>query len=99
MKFLIFLFTLQIIFSYLQFPFTIKKNEKYNDPEAYIKQYQHNNITITLSLGTPIQNLPINLKLQKYPFFISSYQTDLPIEKFNENKSSSFEEIEKKKNI
>ena len=97
MKLLIFLLTLQIIFSYLQFPFTIKKNEKYNDPEAYIKQYQHNNITITLSLGTPIQNLPINLKLQKYPFFISSYQTDLPIEKFNENKSSSFEEIEKKK--
>ena len=91
--------TLKIILSQIIFPFKIKTNENINDPEEYIKIYQNNNITIELNLGTPNQKLPIYLKLQKYPFSISSSKTNLPIETFKENESNSLEIISKEENF
>ena len=90
--------SLKIILSQITFPFTIKTNENINDPKEYIKIYQNNNITIELNLGTPYQKLPIYLKLQKYPFSISSSKTILPIEKFNESNSTSLEILSKEEN-
>ena len=71
-NFILILIFLKIILSQIIFPFTIKTNENINDPEEYIKIYQHNNITLDLNLGTPYQKLPIYLKLKQYPLEILS---------------------------
>ena len=96
-NFILILIFLKIILSQIIFPFTIKTNENINDPEEYIKIYQHNNITLDLNLGTPYQKLPIYLKLKQYPFSISSSNTNLPIETFKEKESSTLEILSKEK--
>lgn len=76
--------------SYITIPFQIKLKNSLT-PENLMLTLQNNIILTNITLGTPPQNLEINIKMRKTPFYISGYYCrKLNISYFNEIKSKTF---------
>ena len=71
--------------NYLIFPF--QKSSKVN--HIYPDNLLQNDLEITLKIGTPSQNVNLNLRSNLYTFFITSSNVNLPFPTFNEKNSKS----------
>ena len=78
--------------SYIIYPF--KKSTKENKP--YPENLLQNDLEVTLQIGTPPQNIDMNLRSKIYTFFVASSEVNLPYKTFNEKESSSLVKISKK---
>ena len=78
--------------SYIIYPF--KKSTKENKP--YPENLLQNDLEVTLQIGTPPQNIDMNLRSKIYTFFVASSEVNLPYKTFNEKESSSLVIISKK---
>ena len=90
--FLIFLYSIFFFFSYqksnqnyLIFPFKKSTKVKNIFPDNLLQ----NDLEITLKIGTPSQNVNLNLRSNLYTFFITSSNVNLPFPTFNEKNSKS----------
>jgi hypothetical protein len=80
--------------SYIKIPFEKKYKEKITE-DNYIDSLLNSKLICELEIGTPNQNLPLTLKLNQYPTYISSSQIKNPnIIKFDEMKSSSYKKLQ-----
>ena len=71
--------------SYIIYPFQKSTKEKNIYPENLLQ----NDIEITIKIGTPPQNINLNLRSKVYTFFISSTKANLPYPAFNESSSTT----------
>ena len=84
--FIIYLFYIKGSFqTYIIYPFKKSIKEKKIFPENLLQ----NDLEITLKIGTPPQNVDLNLRSKVYPFFISSTKVRLSYPTFNETLSTS----------
>ena len=85
--------------NYIKIPFKRTYKEKLTK-NNYIYNLLNSELTFNISIGNPIQKIPINIKLNKYAIFISSSSIKEPkdIIKYNEKNSSSYEKISNKIN-
>ena len=71
--------------SYIIYPF--KKSTK--QIKLYPQNLLQNDLEITIEIGTPPQNIDLNIRFQYYTFFIASLKTNLSFPVFNESNSKS----------
>ena len=71
--------------SYIVYPFKKTTKEKKLYPENLIQ----NDLEIILEIGTPPQNINLNIRSKAYTFFISSTETKLPFQVFNATNSKT----------
>ena len=90
-KILFFVLLISISSRTIFLPFKRNFFEELNSTNLMSQLYE-NNIYIILKVGTPIQEVPLYLKLNQYPSFILTRNENA---KFNENKSSTFQFLEK----
>ena len=92
--FIIHLFSLFKYFnSYLLFPIFSKENPELN----YIENLINSSIYTNISIGTPIQTIPMNIKLDDKYFYISG--NEISIHNYEENKSLSLNKKESQRNF
>ena len=89
----------KIIFSQIKIPFKNNIDFSTLTSENFINKLSNMNITSYLSLGTPFQTLPFNIKLSNYHLICLSNNSSLGKKfiSFEENKSSSFQPFDKGK--
>ena len=68
-----------------------KKSTK--EKKIYPENLLQNDLEITIPIGTPPQNIDLNLRSKVYPFFITSSKVDLPYKTFNETQSKTLIKI------
>ena len=86
----IFIIQFIFIFSNIQFQFK-RKLLKDLTSDNIIQNLIINNMNIIFKIGTPQQEIPVTIKLQHYPFYIISNQTnETQLKLFQEKLSSSF---------
>ena len=71
--------------SYIIYPFTKSTKE----PKLYPENLLQNDLEISLKIGTPPQNINLNLRSKAYTFFVSGNEVKLPYPTFNELNSST----------
>ena len=92
--FIIYLFSLFKYFnSYLLFPIFSKENPELN----YIENLINSSIYTNISIGTPIQTIPMNIKLDDKYFYISG--NEISIHNYEEKKSLSLNKKESQRNF
>ena len=89
----------KIIFSQIKIPFKNNIDFSTLTSENFINKLSNMNITSYLSLGTPFQTIPFNIKLSNYHLICLSNNSSLGKKfiSFEENKSSSFQPFDKGK--
>ena len=78
--------------SYIVYPFRKSKKEIKSYPEDLIQ----NDLEVTIEIGTPPQEIDLNLRSKVYAFFVSSSDLNLPYTTYNEHKSKSFINLSKR---
>ena len=86
---ILFLFIKSSLQAYVIYPFKKSTKEKKIYPENLLQ----NDLEITIPIGTPPQNIDLNLRSKVYPFFITSSKVDLPYKTFNETQSKTLIKI------
>ena len=82
--FIFYLFNIkQTLQSHVIYPFKKSKKEQKIYPENLLQ----NDLEITLKIGTPPQNIYLNLRSKVYTFFVTSSEVNLPYPTFNESNS------------
>ena len=71
--------------SYIIYPFKRSSKQIKLFPENLLQ----NDLEITIEIGTPPQNIDLNIRFQTYTFFITSLKTNLSFPVFNESNSTS----------
>ena len=84
--------------NYFSFPFYTNITNQNITKENIIDILSDNKIYIELSIGTPIQKIPVYLKLTQFVTFISSNLCNNSIIKFNQNKTTSINYLSDLKN-
>ena len=85
--------TYLITCNYISFPFHRNISKKYMTKDNIINNLIENKIYIELEIGTPIQKIPMFLKLREYITFITSDSCENKIIKFFPKDSSSIKYI------
>jgi hypothetical protein len=67
--------------------YSFKKSKK--QIKLYPQNLLQNDLEIAIEIGTPPQNIDLNIRFQTYTFFISSLKTNLTFPVFNESNSKS----------
>jgi len=70
-------------------PFKTSNPSKLNQ-DNYITELINNKVYIEIKIGTPYQKIPVLLKLNQIPFFITSSSYNKDIIKFNSSKSDTY---------
>jgi hypothetical protein len=94
--FIIYIKIFNIIYAinYISFNFNRNFTENLEDSDLMSELF-HNNIYSNIEIGTPIQNIPVQFKLQNYPFFIiDNEEKNINCKKYNYFLSSTYEDIE-----
>jgi hypothetical protein len=74
--------------------YSFKKSKK--QIKLYPQNLLQNDLEIAIEIGTPPQNIDLNIRFQTYTFFISSLKTNLTFPVFNESNSKSLVMISKR---
>ena len=86
---LIFLSLSKVLTQIIKVPFKTIYSEKLTNIN-YITELINNKIYIEIKIGTPYQKIPVLLKLNQIPFFITSSSYNKDIIKFNSTKSITY---------
>ena len=94
--FIIYLKIFNIIYAINYISFNFNRNLTENlEGSDLMSELFHNNIYSNIEIGTPIQNIPVQFKLQNYPFFIiDNEEKNINCKKYNYFLSSTYEDIE-----
>jgi hypothetical protein len=77
--------------SYLVYPF--KKSTK--EQKSYPENLLQNDLEVTIKIGTPPQDIDLNLRSKLYTFFVTSSSVNLPYKLFNDKDSTSLNILSK----
>ena len=74
----------------MKIPFKTKEKKNLSS-DNIISKLIENDIYIEIKIGTPTQNIPLYLKLNQFPTFITSSNYSKNISKFDYSKSKTFD--------